>query len=795
MKKIIISLIYFNLLITLHAQKGRIEGVIKDLKNNIPIPFATIIITGTNIGTTSDPDGKYIITNLEPGFYKLQISSIGYKTIITEDIQVVSNKTTYIDFSLEEQEYAIDAVVVKTEKFIRRPESPVSFRSISISEIENAAGANRDIARIIQNYPGVAAFPGANRNDIIVRGGASNESRFYVDDIEIPYINHFATQGASGGTNGILNADLIRSAEFLAGAFPAKRYNALSAFFDFKLMDGNNEKGRYRGSVGASEISFTTDGPINDNSTYILSLRRSYLQFLFKALKLPFLPTFNDYQFKVRYKINNQNEITLLSIGALDVMRLDTKIKNPTEEQRYILEYLPVYQQWSYATGIVFKHFDEIGSWTFVLSRNMLNNSQYKYKDNIEINENKILDYDSDEQENKIRIERNSRYNNIKLNFGINLEYVKYTNMTFQKLFLNEQINTLNFNSNLEYFKYGLFLQGSNSFLNDKLTLSLGLRSDATTYNNETSNLINQISPRISISYRINEKWNINTSTGKYYQLPPNTILGYRDNQGDLINKEKGIKFINATHYITGLAYQPSSFTRFSMEVFLKNYNNYPFALNDSISFAFKPIDYGFIGNEPAISSSEGRAYGMEFLLQSSPSNETNIIISYTYSISEFKDKNGSYKPTSWDNRHVLNISANKKFKNNWRGAVKWRYAGGLPYTPYDLSKSSLISAWDVQKRPYFDYDNLNSKRFKSFHQLDLKIEKWFVMKTVTLRTYIDIQNLYNFKAESLPRITNLDTKGNIMYNPDDPNRYLLREIPSSGQGTVLPTIGLVIDF
>lgn len=264
-------LLTFSWLILSHiyAQKGRIEGRILNESNNEPIPLSNIQVIGTNIGASSDYDGKYIITGLDPGFYQLQISSVGYKSVISQDIQVINNKTTYADFRLEEQSYVLNQINITAERFVRKAENPLSMRSISISEIENSAGANRDIARIIQNYPGISAFPVANRNDIIVRGGATNESRYYVDDIEIPYINHFSTQGASGGTNGIINSDLIRDVNFFAGAFTANRYNVLSGVFEFKLLDGNKEKTRYRATLGASEVALSSDGPISENASFL----------------------------------------------------------------------------------------------------------------------------------------------------------------------------------------------------------------------------------------------------------------------------------------------------------------------------------------------------------------------------------------------------------------------------------------------------------------------------------------------------------------------------------------------
>ncbi len=778
----------------LYSQKGRIEGKILNEKNNEPIPFSNIVVLGTNIGSSSDFDGKFFITGLEPGEYQLQVSSVGFKTLITQEIQILPNKTFYLDIKLEEQSYTLNQVNVTAERFIKKAESPVSMRSISISEIENSAGSNRDIARIIQNYPGISAFPAANRNDIIVRGGASSESRYFIDDVEIPYINHFATQGASGGTNGIINSDLIRDVTFYAGAFPANKYNALSGIFDFKLIDGNQEKSRYRATLGASEVSLSIDGPINDKSTYLFSVRRSYLQFLFKFLGLPFLPTFNDYQTKIKYRINSKNELTLISVGALDLMRLDTKIKNPTEYQQYILNYLPVLEQWNYTFGIVYKHYRENGYSTVVASRNMLNNSQTKYFNNIEKEDNKIIKFLSQEHENKLRVENFIKHSTFRFQYGSLLEYAKYTNNTFQKIAFNNQINIFEYNTLLEIIKYGAFAQVSNRFFNERLTLSAGFRVDGNNYSSKMFNPFKQFSPRLSASYDINEKFSINSNWGIYYQLPTYTSMGFKNNYGEFTNKNF-LEYIRADHYIIGFSYLFNSQNKLSIEGFYKNYFKYPFSLIDSIPLSFKPIDFGFIGSEPVKSIAEGQSYGIELLLQSVFKNNWSVVLSYTYAISQFMDKNKKFRPTSWDNRNIINITANKKFKKNWKFALKWRYAGGLPYTPYDLNRSAIIANWDVQNRPYLDYSRINEFRFKAFHQLDFRIEKMFLLKNSLLRIYIDVQNAYNFKSEELPRLTNLNENGIKQIDPNDQSRYILREIPADGAGTILPTIGIIFDF
>ncbi len=796
MKILLLAILLFAF-VSSYSQQGKIRGRIINEKSNEQIPFANIVIEGTKIGTTSDLDGNFEISDIKPGFIKLTVTIVGFKSTTTNDIQITNNKTAFIDIPISEQKYELSEVNIVSQKFIKKEESPVSLRSISISEIENSAGVNRDVAKIIQSFPGIAAIPSAGRNDIIVRGGSSSESKFYVDDIEIPNVNHFATQGASGGTNGILNADFIREIDFYSGAFPANKGNALSGIFNFKQIDGNSEKLKFRGSLGASEVSLTTDGPLSKKTNFIFSIRRSYLSFLFKALGLPFLPTYNDYQFKSKYKIDSKNEITIVSIGALDQFKLDTKIKQPTEYQIYLLNYLPIYEQWSYTFGAIYKHFTENGYSTFVLSRNMLNNRQYKYLNNNNSEpSNKIIDYISQESENKFRAESYNNLNNdVKLNYGINLDLSKYTNNTFQKTFINQTIDTITYSSLLDIVKYGVFAQLSKKYFSDLLTLSIGIRTDAALYNTTMNNPLKQISPRFSASYNINEKLSINANLGRYYQLPSYTTLGYKDNTGNFVNKTNNISYINCNHLIGGFAYQTSNSTRFTLEGFSKFYSNYPFSIKDSISLANRPIDFGVVGNESVVSTSKGKAYGIEFLMQSNFKGKVNIVVSYTFSRSEFQNKNGKYNPSSWDNRHIFIVSANKKFKRNWSAAIKWRFAGGLPYTPYDLNRSSLISAWDITNQPYTDYNNVNSKRFKPFHQLDIRIDKIIYFKKSSLKFYLDIQNAYNFKSEEQARITNLDINGNKVIDPNNPSKYILREIPSAGAGTVLPSIGVIFDF
>ncbi|MFZ4708176.1 MAG: TonB-dependent receptor plug domain-containing protein, partial [Bacteroidales bacterium] len=564
---------------------------------------------------------------------------------------------------------------------------------LGIAQIEKSPGANRDISKVIQSLPGVASSV-SFRNDIIVRGGGPSENRFLLDGIEIPNLNHFATQGASGGPVGIINTDFLREVDFYSGAFPASRGNSLSSVIDMKLIDGNPDRMVYRATLGASEMALSANGPVSEKTNVLLSVRRSYLQFLFSAIGLPFLPTFNDYTLKVKTKFNVKNELTILSIGALDQFKLNTGIKDPTEEQQYILDYLPVNNQWNYAIGANYRHYRDNSYSTFVISRNMLYNEAYKYKNNDESKpENKIVDYSSYEIENKLRYEEVLRMNGYKFTYGAGSEFAKYKNKTIQQVFIptaTDTITEINYTSDLNLIKWNLFGQVSKGFNNEKLMLSLGIRSDANNYSDDMSNLFKQVSPRFSASYSLTPKLQLNFNAGRYFQLPAYTTMGYRSQGGELLNKTNGLRYIQADHLVAGIDFRRNDRSKITFEGFYKFYNYYPFSLRDSVSLASKGADFGVAGDEAVTSTSKGRAWGAEVYFREKITSSLDATLSYTWVRSSFIDKRGEYIPSAWDNRHILNISALASLKKNWDIGIKWRFVGGAPYTPYDEERSSI---------------------------------------------------------------------------------------------------------
>ena len=792
--------LFLSISLSLLAQAqggGALRGRVFNPNNNEPIDFAYVIIEGTSIGTITDLDGNFAIFGLKPGYVRIAVNSLGFEPVLTKEILITNANTPFIAIEMRPSNILLDDVVVQASRFRQREESPLSLRSIGIKEIEKSPGGNRDISRVIQNLPGVGATP-ANRNDIIVRGGGANENRFFLDGVEIPNINHFATQGSSGGPVGIINVDFVRELDFFAGAFPANRGNALSSVLDFRQIDGNKDRLKTRATLGASDLALTLDGPIGDKSSFVFSVRRSYLQFLFGVIGLPFLPTYNDLQFKHTIRFNQQNELNIIGLGAYDVNKLNLAA-NETESQRYILKYIPTNNQWNYTVGAVYRNFFSTGNQTLVLSRNQLNNVSQKYQDNIEIPVNLNFDYESNEIETKLRYEYVTRKGSWKFLYGAGAEYNQYTNNTFNKLFINSQVVELDYETELDFYSYSAFSQISKTFLLDRLLLSAGARIDGNTYSEQMANPLEQFSPRVSASYSLTPKWAVNANTGRFFQRPAYTTMGFRDINGDLINKANNLRYKYADHYVLGIENKPNQNTRFSVEGFYKLYNNYPFSINDSVAISSKSADFDVFGAEAVLSIGEGRSYGIEVLYRNTDLWGSNVTSSFTLFRSEFKDSKNVYIPTAWDNIVLFNITATKPLPNNWDVGFKWRFTGGTPYTPVDLERSSLRQAYDVTGRPYLDYDKFNSKRLAPTHQLDVRVDKAFFFNKWSLMLYLDVQNVYNFQSQQPDQYINEDTNGNVVIeNPTAPineQRYVLRKLDNTGFGTVLPSIGIMIEF
>ena len=792
MKRLLSLLLFCNITISfLLAQPvHQVKGTVIDKSSRQPLEFINVMIVGLNKGGVTNAEGKFSIGQVPPGIYRLQASAIGYKTVTTPEY-MLSTRDLHIQIEMEENQTELEGVTVTASPFRRDIESPVSLRIIGLQEIEKSPGANRDISRIVQSYPGVAFSPIGYRNDLIVRGGSPSENRFYLDGVEIPNINHFSTQGASGGPVGILNADLIREVNFYTGAFPTDKGNALSSVLDFKLRDGDMERNSLKATLGASEVSLASNGHLGKKTSYLVSVRQSYLQFLFDMLGLPFLPTFTDAQFKLKTRFDARNELTVLGLGGIDKMKLNTKADD--EDNEYILSYLPKIQQETFTLGAVYRHYAGAHVQSVVASHSYLNNRNTKYQQNDESDpEHLMLRLRSTEQNTQLRLENSSSFRNWKVTVGTSLDYSQYSNTTFQKVY-TDRAQTFDYHTYLGIMRWGLFGTVNYTSINERFTASLGLRADANNYSAAMKDLSDQLSPRLSLSYQLTEHWSLSGNAGLYYQLPPYTALDFKNNNGLYANKY-ALRYMQVSQGSIGLNWRKGDTFEVSVEGFYKDYDKIPLSVADGIPLTCKGNDYGVIGNELLTSTAQGRSYGAELLLKWLVAKKLNLASSFTLFKSEYRtDKESEYIASAWDNRFIFNLRGTYNLPRHWSVGMKVSCIGGAPYTPYNADKSSLVTAWNAQGKPYYDYTRYNEERLPAFTQVDIRIDKTFYLKRCMLGFYIDLQNIAGSKLKQADVLMSTG----VIKNPDAPiaeQRYVMKSLKQES-GTLLPTLGITFEY
>ena len=816
----LLTLFVFCLISLVHVQaqnSGTLTGSVKDKLTQEALIGVTIKIDGSDLGTVTDIDGNFRIAGIPPKSYNIVALYVGYAPQTKFNVVITTGNASQLNFELEPDSKSLGEVVVAENRSVRIATivTPLSIQNLSVEEIKSNPGGNFDISRVVQALPGVGGVAGTGggfRNDLIIRGGGPSENVFYLDGVEIPVINHFTTQGAAGGPTGILNVSFIEDATLASSAFNARYDNMLSSVLQFRQRDGNPEKIQGNVRVGASETALTLEGPLgkkNGKTTFLASARRSYLQLLFKAIGLPIRPDYWDFQYKVTHKINAKTTFTALGVGAIDDFYFEAP-KDATAENLYVLSSVPSINQWNYTQGFSLKRLIDDGFWNLTFSRNMLDNKLDQFADNTDGKQQdeskRILGIQSQEIENKLRFDYNRYVGDWKFSFGAMAQYVKYNNDSYSRLRAEvrdslgnvvQPAAEIRFNTAIDFFKFGLFGQVNRTFFDDKLGLSAGVRTDGNTFTDNGANLLNTISPRVSLSYAFAPKWKVNASIGRYFKTPLYTVLGYRDATGLLVNKDQ--PYLASNHYVAGFEFVPSRVLRFTVEGFYKQYSDYPVSAFNGISLANQGGGFGILGNEKVLATGTGKSYGIELFAQQKLNNNLYFTGSYTLFWSKFSNLDGQLIASAWDNRHLLSLLAGYKFRKNWELGLKYRLQGGVPTTPLDLEASRLNYA--TIGTGILDNSRLNTVRLGNFSQLDLRIDKKWNFKRASLDVFIDIQNILNTINPAPPNYTFqrtadgsafLTTDGKAL-SADGSNAVPL--LLENMEGSLLPSIGIVVEF
>ena len=759
MKRIHILLLTSLLLAGLaKAQTSSVSGIVVDKSTREPLPSATVQILGTSLGASSNGEGKFMITGVAYGTYQVRASIVGYEPEIISDVVVASARNVDLRFELHEAAIGLEGVEVRANYFQRSPDAPVSIQNLSYEEIRRSPGGFEDVIRAISVLPGVAQVQ-AGRNDLVVRGGAPSENLFTVDNIEIPNINHFGTQGSSGGPLSFINLDFVRETSFSTGGFGVRYGDRLSSVLNITLRDGRSDRLGGKATISATQFGLNLEGPVGSSGTFLFSARRSYLDFIFKAAGFSFVPEYWDLLGRANYTIDEQNEVTFLAVGAID----DVSWFDRNADDRFKNSRVLGTAQRQYASGFSWRNLFSHGFATLTLSRSYVSYNGTQ-RDSLL---NPIFMNRSNEGETGLRADVVYKVSPaVELSAGASVKNIRF----LTNLALPGYVTTFGDTLDIQVNDYASRATKASSYVQasghpfDRLTLTLGGRFDY-------FDLIDRkatFAPRGSLGYEFTPLTSASASIGRYYQSPSYIWLVSNPANRDL-------RPIAVDQYILGVEHLLQADLKVRVEGFLKHYTDYPASLdrpylvlaNTGGGFEGSDDNFASFGLDRLVSGGRGRSYGLEVLVQKKLSDSPVYgLASLTVARSRFTALDGVERPGAFEQDVIINLSGGYMFDEHWSGSMKFRFATGRPYTPFTAQGTQDVAAY-------------NSARVDPLHGLDVRVERRWNFAAWNLIAYIDIQNIYNYK-----------NTGSVRWNA----REQKVEINNSSIG-ILPSIGVSAEF
>lgn len=722
--KILILILFTSAVLFAQTPKGSVSGTVVDLETKLPLVGVNIFIKSTNVGTSTNQNGEFEITDLEVGTYTLVFSYIGYEKATKPDVIVRSQRTTSLEIELKSTFVEIETAVVTGGYFSEVDNKPVSTINFSSEEIRRAPGSAGDVSRIIYGLPSLAKV-NDQRNSLIVRGGSPVENSFYIDNIEIPNINHFPVEGSSDGPIGILNVDFIDDVNFYSGGFSPVYGDRLSSIMEISYREGTQQKFAPQLNLSLAGFGAAVEGPLGDGNSYMFSFNKSYLDLILNENETGgAMPNYGDAQGKLTLKIDDKNKISFLDVMSIDQINLDYENALETDLTN-------VYGQtdgFTNTAGINWQYiWGETGYSNTSVSHTFTNYdrdySETKSRNHLFTNKSK---------ENLIRIRNVNYYKASKRNsFEFGAEGSVVLNQ-FDVLFEPWQDHYGNMtpevrvDRKMDSYKAGLFAIHHWN-ISEKLTLDYGLRSDYFEFNSEIT-----VSPRATLTYKLSDKTDITAGAGIFNQFIPNYMLVQND-------AFKNLKTPASHRYILGLHHMLGETTRLSVEAYYKSYKNFPVDPTQPYEFLFdqSTIEGLFLGHDRLVDKGEAFSRGIEVMVQKKLASDFYGLVSASLSKSRYKDLFGTWHDRIYDNQFNFTVEGGYIPNNEWEFKIRWIYAGGAPYTPFDLEQSYQYN------KGIWDLENVNSKRLPDYHSLNIRVDKRFYFSGSNLILYLSVWNAY----------------------------------------------------
>ena len=758
---------YYESNLELHLYDGKFEqdrttisGIVKDKESGETLPFANVFVKDTNIGTTTNADGFFTLFDIPSETSTIQVQYLGYKVetlVLTPEM--VKDKITIL---LMPDNNQLDEVVVSNDSGQQIVKMNKSVSQISLSPKKLASIPNlgeKDVFRAIQLLPGVS---GTNESSsgLYVRGGTPDQNLVLLDGFTVYHVDHFY------GFFSAFNSGALKDIQLFKGGFPAEYGGRISSVMDLTGKTGNSNKLSLSAGLSLVSANATVEIPIGEKANLLIAGRRSYTDILKSGLYNSIfdlyndsnqtngnnLPNFNGFQqnqtqpsfyfydlnTKFSYKPSDKDIISVSVYNGED--NLDSSRENQNTfgsgtEERTInsdIEDLLNWGNWGSSVRWARQWSDKlytnvVGAYSNYFSqRKRINDISIQLADSTNTNKSGLVE-DNNLKDFTLRIHNEYKVNSKhSLEFGgqLTMNEVEYNYI------LNDSIAVI------DQKDKGLL---KTAYLQDKwtptekLNIVGGIRA---THFDVTDQIYYE--PRLSVSYKVNDKVKFKGAWGKYYQFV-NRIVREDVTQGSrdfwlLANKENSpISF--SQHFILGTSYEVDDWL-FDVEFFEKEMTGLTeFSLRFQSALGTDPNDQLFF-------EGTGISRGVDFLIQKKVGKYTGWL-GYTLSevVHTFPDLSNNPFYSLNDQRHEFKI-VNVLKAGRWDLGATWVYGSGKPYTaPNGLYTITLLDGTETE---YVSIGEKNSLRIDPYHRLDLSATYNFNLGSGKGEMGLSIFNLYN---------------------------------------------------
>ena len=717
------------------AQVGSIRGFVYEESSGEPAMFSNVVLDGTKIGTVTDANGFFNLSQVPVGTYTINVSYIGFDAI-SSSVEVVPNKINNEKFYLKESSIQLNTIQLSAERQEAKTSvntSVVKLTSKSLKKLPSIGG-EPDIAQFLQVIPGVV-FTGDQGGQLYIRGGAPIHNAVLLDGMILYNAFH------SIGLFSVFDTDVIKTADVYTGGFSAEYGGRISSVVDIKTRDGN--KKRLTGKVAASTFGakLLLEGPLfkqkenGAGSSFILSAKTSYIdqtsQSIYSYIGDEGLPySFMDIYGKVSFSGSNGSKINLFGFNYGDDVAY-TSLTN---------------FNWK-STGF--------GS-NFVLipsGSTMLVEGNFAYSN-----------YNTEQSNPSTRPKKSSIGG-----FNMGLDFTSFLSGDNQ---MKYGLEVLGFSNSLSFYNPSNIELAHNDnttefavFAKYKHVGTRLLFEPSIRYHSYTSLGESSLEPRFGLKYNITERLRLKSSAGLFSQNlvavttgreVVNLFQGFISSTTNLpanLNGEERTSYLQkAKHLIVGLELDLNEKWTVNIEGYVKDFGQLinlnrnkiyeDDTQNDAIADELK--------KDFVVES--GLAKGIDFLIKY---NDQTTSLWMVYSLGKVTktDAFETYAP-HFDRRHNLNIVASRIFgkDKSWTFDMRWNYGSGFPFTETqgyyeNINFEDGINTDITQSNGdlgiyYADY---NRGQMPDYHRLDVSIKKKIVFsKNSIMETTLSISNLYD---------------------------------------------------